>query len=252
MSWLGLIQIAIIAALLWLFYRSFIRNTSSEKMVHGLFSLGLLWLASFVMTWADLPLLGGFLHWTAMILSVGLVVIFQPELRKFFTLMGNVRRLRDVFFRSSEPASVYEKSASAIVTAVEHMASRHIGALMVFRSPMDFEAVTSKGVKIDAEISTELLITIFHNKTPLHDGAVIIEDNRILYAGAILPLSTADANWKYGTRHRAAVGQSEINKSVVLVISEERGEVSIAENGKLTRFDDMKKLRTKIEKVMGK
>jgi diadenylate cyclase len=252
MNWTGLIQILIITAMLWMFYRTFIKNTSSEKMVHGLVSLGLLWLASFIMEWMRLNLLAGFLHWTAMILSLSLIVIFQPELRKFFALMGNVERIRDIFRRRGRAPGQYEQSADAIVTAAEYMAAHHIGCLIVFKAPLDFEAAENKGVKLDAIISTELLLTIFHNKTPLHDGAVIIEDDRIRYAGAILPLSTADANWKYGTRHRAALGMSEASKSAVLVISEERGDISITENGKITKYDDMKKLRARIERIIRK
>jgi len=95
-----------------------------------------------------------------------------------------------------------------------------------------------------------LLLTIFFNKTPLHDGAVIIENNRIAYAGAILPLSQNNLNWKYGTRHRAALGVSEVSKAVVLVVSEESGDISIAEKGKFTKFDDVKKLRSRLERVM--
>jgi uncharacterized protein (TIGR00159 family) len=221
-------------------------------MVHGLLSLGVLWLVSFIMAWMHLDLLAGFLHWTAMILSLSLIVIFQPELRKFFALMGNVERIRDIFRRKKEPMSVYEESAAEIVTAVEYMSERRTGCLIVFKAPMDFEAAEKKGVKLDAIISTELLLTIFFNKTPLHDGAVIIEGNRVRYAGAILPLSVADANWKYGTRHRAALGMSEASKSAVLVVSEESGDISIADHGKLTRYDDAKKLRAKIERVLAK
>ena len=105
---------------------------------------------------------------------------------------------------------------------------------------------------IDAKISSELLLTIFFNKTPLHDGAVIIENNRIAYAGGILPLSQNNLNWKYGTRHRAALGLSEISQAVVLVVSEESGDISIAERGKFTKYDDVKKLRSKLEKVLYK
>ena len=86
-NWLGLIQILIIAVIVWLFYRSFIENTSSEKMVRGLLGLAGLWVLSFVLTWAHLDLLGAFLHWTALFLSLGLIVIFQPELRKFMALL---------------------------------------------------------------------------------------------------------------------------------------------------------------------
>lgn len=250
-NWIGLIQIVIIAAIIWLFYRSFIQNTSSEKLVRGLLGLAVLWVASFILSWAHLDLLAGFLHWTALFLSLGLIVIFQPELRKFMALMGNLDGWRRMFKRGGVSKRDTE-SLDAIVSAVEYMSGKHTGALIVFPSTLDESAIDKKGVRIDAVISSELLLTIFFNKTPLHDGAVIIENDRIAYAGGILPLSQNNLNWKYGTRHRAALGLSEVSSATVLVVSEESGDISIAEKGKITKYDDMKKLRSKLEKVMNK
>lgn len=250
-SWLGLIQILIIVVLLWVFYRGFIQNTSSERLVRGLLGLALLWGLSFVLSWAHLDLLGTFLHWTALFLSISLVVVFQPELRKFMALMGNIDEWRRIF-RSGGQRPRDTKSLDEIVSAVEYMSAKHTGALIVFTGSLDESAIDKPGVAVDATISSELLLTIFFNKTPLHDGAVIIERGRIAYAGAILPLSKNNLNWKYGTRHRAALGMSEVSGATVLVVSEESGDISIAEKGKFTKYDDMKKLRAKLERVLGK
>lgn len=250
-NWLGLIQIIIIAIIVWLFYRTFIRNTSSEKLVRGLLGLALLWVVSFILNWAHLDLLGGFLHWTALFLSLSLIVIFQPELRKFMALMGNISVWRRIFKHDSV-VQRDNRALDAIVSATEYMSAKHTGALIVFPSMIDESAIEKKGVHIDAVITSELLLTIFFNKTPLHDGAVIITGDRIAYAGAILPLSQNNLNWKYGTRHRAALGLSEVSGATILVVSEESGDISIAERGKFTRYDDMKKLRAKLEKVMAK
>lgn len=250
-SWLGLIQILIIVVLLWVFYRGFIQNTSSERLVRGLLGLALLWGLSFVLSWAHLDLLGTFLHWTALFLSISLVVVFQPELRKFMALMGNIDEWRRIF-RAGVQRPRDTKSLDEIVSAVEYMSAKHTGALIVFTGSLDESAIDKTGVAVDATISSELLLTIFFNKTPLHDGAVIIERGRIAYAGAILPLSKNNLNWKYGTRHRAALGMSEVSGATVLVVSEESGEISIAEKGKFTKYDDMKKLRAKLERVLGK
>jgi len=250
-NWLGLIQVVIIAFIIWMFYRSFIQNTSSEKLVRGLLGLALLWVASFVMSWAHLDLLGAFLHWTALFLSLGLIVIFQPELRKFMALMGNIDEWRRVFRRGGVTTRD-TRALDAIVSAVEYMSSKHTGALIVFPSTLDESAIEKKGIRVDAVITSELLLTIFFNKTPLHDGAVIISRERIAYAGAILPLSQNNLNWKYGTRHRAALGLSEVSGATILVVSEESGDISIAEKGKFSKYDDMKKLRAKLEKVMEK
>ena len=235
--------------MMWLFYRSFIRNTQSEKLVRGLFGLAVLWIFSFVLSWAGLDLLATFLHWVALFLSISLIVVFQPELRKFMALMGNVDEWRRIF-KKGGVKSRDTRSLDAIVSAVEYMSAKHTGALIVFPSMLDDSAIDKKGVVINARISCELLLTIFFNKTPLHDGAVIIEQNKIASAGAILPLSQNNLNWKYGTRHRAALGLSEVSRAVVLVVSEESGDISIAEKGKITKYDDIKKLRAKLEKIL--
>ncbi len=247
-----LIQLAVIVALVWYFYKKLIRNTSSEKMVRGVLGLVLLWVFSFVCVLLKLDLIGGFLHWVALFLSISLIVVFQPELRKFMALMGSVQGWRKLFAGKNGDSVQARNTAplDAIVSAVEYMSAKHTGALIVFPTTLDESVIERKGVAVDAKITSELLLTIFFNKTPLHDGAVIVENNRIAYAGAILPLSQHNLNWKYGTRHRAALGLSEVSSATVLVVSEESGDISIAEKGKITKYDDLKKLRAKLEKVM--
>jgi len=250
-NWINLVQILIIVVLIWFFYKTFIKNTQSEKLVRGLLGLAVLWMLGFLLSWAHLDLMGRFFHWTALFLSISLIVVFQPELRKFLALMGNVEQWRSTFFKDGI-AQKNNESLDAIVSAVEYMSQKHTGALIVFPSSLDESAIDKKGVAIDARITNELLLTIFFNKTPLHDGAVIISHDRIAYAGAILPLSQNNLNWKYGTRHRAALGLSEVSRAVVLVVSEESGDISIAERGKFTKYDDVKKLRAKLEKILEK
>ena len=250
-NWINVIQIALIILLIYFFYKTFIRNTASEKLVRGLLGLAVLWMLGFMMSWVHLDLLGRFFHWTALFLSLSLIVIFQPELRKFLALMGNIDEWRRVILKEGV-ASKDTAALDAIVSATEYMSQKHTGALIVFPSSLDESAIDKKGIAIDAQITSELLLTIFFNKTPLHDGAVIISHNRIAYAGAILPLSQNNLNWKYGTRHRAALGLSEKSGATVLVVSEESGDISIAERGKFTKYDDIKKLRAKLERVLEK
>ncbi len=252
-SWLNFIQIIIIALVVYVFYVSFIKNTSSEKLVRGLFGLGLIWALSFLLPWMHLHLLGRFLHWIALFLSVALIVIFQPELRKFLALLGNIRGWKNIkraFKQDIKNSSEKQKSIEEIIKAVSYMSEKHTGALIVFPEESDDGVIERYGTKIDAIISSELLLTIFFNKTPLHDGAVIIADNKIKYAGAILPLSQNQLQWKYGTRHRAALGMSEMSKSIVLVVSEETGDISFAEKGSIKKYDDVKKIRSKLEKIL--
>ena len=250
-GWINLIQVLVIVGCIWLFYSTFIKNTQSEKLVRGLLGLAALWGLSFILSWAHLNLLATFFQWTALFLSLSLIVVFQPELRKFVALMGNVQGWRRMFKRGGVKTKD-TRALDAIVSAVEYMSAKRTGALIVFSSLLNDSAIDKKGVVIDAKITSELLLTIFFNKTPLHDGAVIIENERIAYAGGILPLSQNNLNWKYGTRHRAALGLSEVSSAVVLVVSEESGDISVAEKGKFTKYDDIKKLRARLEKVMAK
>ena len=254
-NWLNIIQIIIIAIVVYAFYVSFIKNTSSEKLVRGLFGLGAIWAVSYILPIMHLYLLGRFLHWLALFMSVALIVIFQPELRKFLALMGNIKGWKNIvyaFRQDVKNSSKTQKSVDEIIKAVNYMSEKHTGALIVFPQDVDDGVIERYGTKIDAIISSELLLTIFFNKTPLHDGAVIIADNKIQYAGAILPLSQNQLQWKYGTRHRAALGMSEMSKSVVLVVSEETGDISFAEKGNIKKYDDVKKIRNKLEKLLEK
>jgi diadenylate cyclase len=169
--------------------------------------------------------------------------------------MGNVRGWRNIIYafrQDVKNSSNKQKSVEEIVKAVTYMSEKHTGALIVFPEDIDDGVIERYGTKIDAIVSSELLLTIFFNKTPLHDGAVIVSDNKIKYAGAILPLSQNQLQWKSGTRHRAALGMSEMSKSVVLVVSEETGDISFAEKGTIKKYDDVKKIRNKLEKILAK
>lgn len=254
-DWLIAIQIFIIGVMVYAFYRSFVKNTSSEKLVRGLVGLGFLWLLSFVLPRLHLHLLGRFLHWIALFLSVGLIVIFQPELRKILALMGNIKGLKNVIFafkQSESNVSAKQKSVEEILKAVAYMSEKHTGALIVFTEDLEDISIERYGTKLNAIISSELLLTLFFNKTPLHDGAVIVVDNKIAYAGAILPLSQNQLQWKYGTRHRAALGMSENSNATILVVSEETGDISFAEKGSIKKYDDLKKVKNKLEKILVK
>lgn len=253
LNWLNIIQTCIIFIIAYVFYISFIKNTSSEKLVRGLIGLGIMWALGFMLPWLHLDLLGRFFHWVALLLSMALIVIFQPELRKFLALMGNIHGLKNVIFafkQTAKKSGDKQKSIDELVKAITYMSEKHTGALIVFPEDTDDGIIERYGTKIDAIISSELLLTIFFNKTPLHDGAVIIMDNKIAYAGAILPLSQNQLQWKYGTRHRAALGMSELSKATVLVVSEETGDISFAEKGTIKKYDDLKKIRNKLDKLL--
>ena len=160
------------------------------------------------------------------------IVVFQPELRKTLEQMGstNIRK----FFDIEDTSSL--QSVDEVVLAVEQMAKDKTGALIVYEKESSLGEIMHTGVAIDADISKELLLNIFVPDTPLHDGAVIIKDNRIAAASCILPITDReDLDREFGTRHRAAIGLSEVSDAVIIIVSEETGKISLAMNGKIIR-----------------
>lgn len=130
------------------------------------------------------------------------------------------------------------------------MSKSHTGALIVFQSDLR-NTYSDVGTKLNADLSTELLLTIFHPNTPLHDGAVVINGDKIISAGVLLPLTEdPKLSWKYGTRHRAAIGMTEVSDAACLVVSEETGDVSIAVDGALKKYEDLITLKADLEKFL--
>lgn len=160
-----------------------------------------------------------------------IIVIFQPELRRTLEQMGSAD-IRKFFDTEPQNDSTFDQ----VVDAVYRMAKTKTGALIVFEREMNLDTIAATGVKIDSKISRELLENIFVPDTPLHDGAVLIRNNRIDSASCILPITSRDdLDREYGTRHRAAIGLSEQYDAIVVVVSEETGKVSLVIGGKIIR-----------------
>ncbi len=163
---------------------------------------------------------------------IAMIVIFQPEIRRGLEHLGR----GSLFVKSNRENEANKKLISALDKAIQYMSKRRIGALITIQMNTGLEEYIETGINVDADVTGELLINIFIPNTPLHDGAVIIKDNRIAVAAAYLPLSQSNLIPKeLGTRHRAAVGISEITDALTIVISEETGEVSITQNNELLR-----------------
>ncbi len=181
--------------------------------------------------------------WTLGLFSV--VVVFQPEIRRALVKIGERTKVIKL-------TSLEERTVERIVRACRFMSDRQIGALIVIERHQNVEDIIEGCVPIDAAVSVELIITIFHPTTPLHDGAIVIKGERIAFASCVLPLSkTAKLPKKYGTRHRAAVGISEETDAVAVVVSEETGEISIAVEGNLERNLDPEMLRDRLGELLG-
>lgn len=182
---------------------------------------------------------------------IALIVLFQPELRSLLERVGagTVKGLSR--FKDSKDKSFYNKLNTEIVSACSSLSESKTGALIVLERNVKLGDIISSGTVINAETSSILLRNIFYNKSPLHDGAVIIRDGRIYAAGCLLPLSqNNDIDRMLGTRHRAALGMSEISDAVTIVISEETGNISVAVNGNLNIVQDKNELRLILDKKL--
>ena len=255
LSWVNAFEVLLIVITLFLFYSKFIKNTQSEKLVKGLFILVFLWLFSELLILVNLRILGVFLKSLVALISLSLIVIFQPELRRFLGYLGQPGIIRNTFFSSTHIKSKNENDVDIIkeiIEAVKYLTKTKTGALIVFQKGMNTGMYSDVGTKLDAIISTELILTIFHPNTPLHDGAMVIDGYKIHSAGVLLPLTEdPKLSWKYGTRHRAAIGMSEVSDAACLVVSEETGDVSVCMDGMLKKYEDLKTLKTDLESILG-
>lgn len=174
---------------------------------------------------------------------IAFLIIFQPEIRNALTIMGKSKIVR-YFYAQDKQTSIDE-----IVKSVQKLSDRGIGALIVLEGRVGLKHIADSGVGIDAGLNTELIVSIFSRKAPLHDGAMIIKDEKIIAASCILPLSEnplPDIN--LGTRHRAALGLAEQSDAFIIVVSEERRSISIAYKGELRREIDTISLKKDISK----
>ncbi len=251
-GWKNIFEVCIIAAIVIVFYQKFIKNTHSEKFVKGAFVLAILWIVSEVLVTIDLTILGVFLRSIVTLIALSLIVIFQPELRRFLGYLGQVDFFKRLFENDKKKDSDQSIDViKEIIEAVKYLSKSHTGALVVFQNDLS-NTYHDVGTILNADVSTELLLTIFHENTPLHDGAVVISGEKIISAGVLLPLTDdPKLSWKYGTRHRAAIGMTESSNAACLVVSEETGDVSITLDGALKKYDDIPTLKTDLENILG-
>lgn len=251
MDFVDVIELAIILVFVLFVYNQYIKGTHSEKLVKGLMVLIVAWGFSELLVLVGLTILGFFLKTIIAIIVFSLVVVFQPELRKFLGYLGQTGFLNKNFFSVKKQDSDI-KVVKEVLEAVKYCSKMHCGALIVFGKHDNDFLFSDVGTKINADISCQLILTIFHPNTPLHDGAMVIVDNKITAAGVLLPLTEdPKLSWKYGTRHRAAIGMSEASDCACLVVSEETGDVSIALDGTLKKYEDISELRDDLTRILG-
>ena len=234
-----LVNIIDILAVSYIFYRMMllIKGTRAVQIIIGIL---ILLLVTFLANALHFRALGWLFEkfWYAAV--VILVVVFQPEIRSALAQLGSHRWGKILV--PSELGFVNE-----VIEAVKEFSDRHIGALVVFEQDTGLRNYIETGTIINAHVSRELLNSIFNTRSPLHDGAVIIQNARLTAAGCVLPLShEPDISKILGTRHRAAVGLSEISDAIILVVSEESGNVSVAREGRLETSIDIEELRIRL------
>jgi diadenylate cyclase len=234
-----LLDIALTALLIYGLF-SLIQGTRAVRLVIGAIVLyGVYAMAQLL----DLRLLSGILQTGAVVGLVALVVIFQPELRRGLERIGRVGSLGWAFAPSGA-AGMAEGVARTLARTALALSAGRTGALVVIERETGLEDTAETGVMLHADLSEELLSSIFAPRTALHDGAVIIRAGRVLAAGAVLPLSdTSSSRERTGTRHRAAIGITEQTDAVVIVVSEETGSVGLVERGRILRDLDEERLR---------
>lgn len=232
--WQDLLDIVIVSII---FYRILliIKGTKAAKMLAG---LGILLLASFFSGYLQFYTMDWLIQsfWAQIVIV--LIVLFQPEIRRALAQMGESSFLQG--FTSAEEL----KSLEEIVRASIALANRKIGALIVIERDVSLKDYIEIGASLDAKVSKELLLSIFHPTSPIHDGAVVIRGNRVVAGGCFLPITIgADVSKTLGTRHRAGIGITEETDAVAIIASEETGDISVAIHGKLETHIDMGTLR---------
>lgn len=218
-----LLDILILSFLIYKGYGILVK-TQAEQLVKGAFFIVAIYAVAFFL---KLSTLMWILNMLAPGLVIALAIIFQPELRKIFMRLGQ----GEWFKVNAKPRL---SQLEAVLNAAEVLAGERRGALIVFPRQVGLKNIIDTGTRLNAELSSSLIVTVFGHDTPLHDGAMIVQGGKIVAAGCFLPLSEQqDIRRSFGTRHRAALGLSEESDAVILIVSEESGAISLAHDSKL-------------------
>lgn len=242
----SLLDIAVTALFIYGLFR-LIRGTRAVRLVIGVSVLIVIYVVAQAL---GLRLFTQILQTGAVVGLFALVVIFQPELRRALEQIGRVGSFAWLFAPRDE--RTIEHEAAEIAHAAAELSAESVGALIVIERETGLEEIAETGVMLHADLSADLLRTIFTPRSALHDGAVLVRDGRILAAGALLPLAeTTVQAIRYGTRHRAALGITEQTDSIVVVVSEENGQVSLVERARIVRNLNELQLARALRQLLG-
>ncbi|MFU0831355.1 MAG: Diadenylate cyclase [Oscillospiraceae bacterium] len=234
-----------------------VRETRAGQLVRGILILLVVWILSY---WLNLFLIRSIINYLFQFAFIAVLIVFQPEIRRALEQIGRsgIRAGKGwnfgLNFVSSEEEERLQKSrkaVNAVVDAAVQMSRQKTGALIVFELKTKLGDIIDTGTIVEAMPSAQILCNIFFNKAPLHDGAVIIRDGMVYAAGCILPLTKNDnVSIELGTRHRAAIGMSENSDAVIVVVSEETGQISVVTNGTITRNYTRETLNSELENLV--
>lgn len=251
-SWSSLLDIVLVT-IVFAFILYLLRDTEAQTLLRGIFLIIIL--VTLLISLLDLP---GF-SWLVDTISPALIfaipVVLAPEIRRGLERMGTVSDIGLFKHRSAKANEQLEQTLQAITAAVLQLAQRRHGALIILRRKQFLDSYYKNGVLMDSVVTPQLLMQIFYPNTPLHDGAVIIDDNKIKAAACVMPLSSsgvlnATVDRSLGLRHRAALGISEVSDAIAVVVSEETGTISIAHRGRLIRRLDSDRLLNNMRAFM--
>lgn len=239
-NWTSAIEILILGVVLYFVY-SYLKGTRGARILMG---LALIFITlTLISQLLNLVVIGWILRSFSVFLALALVVIFQPELRRALTVLGSHR-----FFSSSVEQ---QESIEEITDTVFELAGKGFGALLAVEREITLRPFSETGVELDCDFSKELVLTIFQPKTVLHDGGLVLANDRIIAAGCIFPLTQReDLDRNLGLRHRAALGLTEESDAIAIIVSEETGHVSICHNGIIDRNLNVEKFKTQLSKLL--
>ena len=241
---LGVVEVIDVAVVAFVLYQllRLLRGTQGTQILVGLILLAV---TGVIATQFNLILLSWLFRNSTSFIIIAVIVMFQPELRRALDQLGRIGHIGRPL--SGYNTRLYSQAISEAIRAAERLSTKKTGALIAFERDVGLEDYAATGVRINGEISAEVLQSIFYPNSPLHDGAVIVRGNKIIAAGCLLPLPEEGAvRERLGTRHRAALGLSLASDALVLVVSEETGNISVIEEGKITRNLDADGLRRRV------
>ena len=242
--WRQVIEVAILWGIFYNTYRYF-RATRGARIFTAL--VGIYIGMTLLSGWLDLTVIGWLLKYVSVILAIALIIIFQPELRRALAELGSHRLF------SSMTEKTRARFADLLIEVVENLSRKRTGALIAIERGIDLKQYLETGTMMDSQLTPELVYTVFHSGTTLHDGGMIVgmSDERIAGAGCVFPLIQRElSDQSIGLRHRAAMGITEESDAIALVVSEETGAISLAINGKLERDLGGKALRDRLNGLL--